>query len=83
LKRLLPLAVIEVFVWLVLLLSTLIISKVAFAIDFGDLDLVHRAATNVARVFVSGLVVLIWLLVWKKVTDFYFWRTVGRRGASS
>ena len=82
-KNLLPLAAIEVFVWLVLLLSTLLISKIAFAIDFGNLDMAHRVATDVARVFASGLIVLIWLLVWKKLTDFYFWRTVQRRRASS
>lgn len=78
-RRLLPLAAIEVFVWLVLLLSTLVISKVAFTINFGNTSITQRIATQTTRVLVSGVIVLIWLLIWKKLTDFYFWRTVARR----
>ena len=81
-RRLLPLAAIEVFVWLVLLLSTLLISKVAFAINFGNASITQRIATEATRVLISGIIILIWLLIWKKLTDFYFWRTVARRMAT-
>lgn len=82
-KRLLPLATIEVFVWSVLLLSTFLISRVAFMINFGNTNVVYRIATETARVLVSGTIVLIWLIVWKKTTDFYFWRTIARRGSNA
>jgi type VI protein secretion system component VasK len=82
-RNLIPLAAIEVFVWLILLLSTFLISKVAFAISFGDATLIQRVATETARVAASGVIILIWLLVWKRVTDSYFWRTVSRRKATA
>jgi len=76
LKRLLPLAAIEVFVWLILLLCTLLISKLAFSINLGNATIVQRVATQVARNMLSGVIVIMWLVIWKKLTDFYLWRTL-------
>lgn len=76
-------AAVEIFVWAILLLSTLIISKVAFAINLGPETLVGRIATEALRVLVSGAIILVWLLVWKKVTDSYFWRTIKHRKATA
>jgi hypothetical protein len=81
-KRLLSLIAIEVFVWATMLLSMLLISKVAFQITLGSDTLAARTATQVARVLVSGTIVLIWLLVWKRITDQYFWRAI-RRGKTT
>ncbi len=78
-KRLLTLVAIEVFVWTMMLLSMLLISRVAFGINIGTSSLAARITTQVARVLVSGTIVLVWLLVWKRITDLYFWRTIGRR----
>ena len=78
-RHLMPLAAIEVFVWLILLLSTFLVSKFVFSISFGNATLVQRVATGTARVVFSGAIILIWLFVWKKVTDSYFWRTIARR----
>jgi hypothetical protein len=78
LKRILPLAAIEVFVWLILLLSTLLISKFAFSINLGNATIVQRIATQVARNSLAGVIVISWLLVWKKVTDSYLWRALRR-----
>jgi hypothetical protein len=79
LKRLLPLAAIEIFVWAMLLLCTLLISRVAFEISMGTGSLIDRIATQTARVVISGVIILVWLLVWKRITDLYFWRTIARR----
>ncbi len=81
-KRLVPLAAIEVFVWLFLLGSTFIISKGAFAISFGTATLAESVATQTARVAASASVVLMWLLGWKKMTDSYLTRTLSRRRAN-
>ncbi len=81
-KRLLPLAAIEIFVWLFLLGSTYLISKGTFAINLGTATLVESVATQTARVVASGGVVLIWLLGWKKVTDWYLVRTLSRKRAN-
>lgn len=77
-KRILPLAAIEVFVWLILLLCTLLVSKFAFSINLGNATIVQRIATQVARNSLAGVIVVIWLLVWKKVADSYLWHALGR-----
>jgi hypothetical protein len=66
-------------VWLALLAVTFGISKGAFAISFGTTTLIARVATQVARVSVSAALVLIWLLAWKKVADYYLSRMLYRR----
>jgi hypothetical protein len=82
-KRLIPLAAIEIFVWLFLLGSTYVISKGAFAINFGTATLLESVATQTARVVASGGVVLVWLLGWKKVTDWYLVRTLSSKRSSA
>ena len=77
-KRLLPLVSIEIFVWLILLAVTFIISKGVFAISFGTATLIERVSTQVIRVSVSAGLVLMWLLLWKWVADYYLSRTVIR-----
>jgi hypothetical protein len=82
LKRLVGLATFEVFVWLLLLLCTLLISHAAFGINLGSDTLLERVLTQTVRLAVSGVIILGWLLAWKKATDLYFWRTVSRRKAT-
>ena len=77
-NRILPLAAMEVFVWLILLAIVFVISKGAFAISFGTSTLIARVATQVARVSVSAALVLFWLLAWKKVADYYLSRMLSR-----
>jgi hypothetical protein len=79
LRRLLPLAAIVVFVWTMLLLCMLIISRVAFEFSIGTETLLGRIVTQTVRVVVSGSIILAWLFVWKKITDLYFWRAIGRK----
>ena len=80
-KHLMPLVAIEVFVWLILLLSTFLVAKVAFSINFGNATIIERIATQVMRNFLAGAIVLVWLLVWKKITDSYLSRALGRQTA--
>ena len=81
-RRLLGLATFEIFVWSLLLLCTLLISHVAFGINLGAETFLERLLTQAARLVVSGIVILGWLLVWKKATDLYFWRTASRKKAT-
>jgi hypothetical protein len=82
-NRTLQLASIEVFVWAILLVITFVISKGAFAINFGTATVFARVATQVARVSVSAALVLVWLLTWKKVADYYLSRTLSRQRANA
>jgi len=77
-NRTLSLAGIVVFVWLLLLGITFIVSKGVLAISFGMATLVERIATQTVRVSVSALLVLAWLLSWKKVADYYLSKTLSR-----
>jgi hypothetical protein len=78
-NRILQLAAMEVFVWLILLAIVFVISKGAFEISFGTATLIARVATQVARVSVSAGLVLVWLLAWKKVADYYLSRMLSRQ----
>ena len=82
-KRILPLVAIEISVWLMLLAITFAISKIAFAIDFGTATLVDRIATQTARLSLSAALIVVWLVAWKRVADYYLARTLSRRLASS
>jgi len=79
LRRFLSLAAIEVFVWLILLVCTFLISKVVFAISLGVETVVQRISTAVIRILMAGVIAVFWLVLWKKLTDFYFWRRVTRK----
>ena len=82
-NRILPLVAIEVFVWFVLLLITFIISKGVIEINFGTATLVERIATQTLRLLVSGVLILVWLLAWKKVADLYLSKMLSRHGVSA
>jgi hypothetical protein len=77
-KRLLPLAAIEIFVWLILLITTLVISRGAFSISFGTATRIQLLVTEASRVLASGVLVLIWLVSWKKVADIYLQKELTR-----
>jgi hypothetical protein len=81
LKRIFPLATIEIFVWLFLLLCALLVSKVAYSINLGNANLTERIATQVVRNSLAGVIVIGWLLVWKRVTDSYLRRALRRQAA--
>ena len=66
-RRLIQLGAIEIFVWLVLLFTTLIISKGIFSISFGTRSIFESIATQVTKVLGTGILVLVWLISWKKV----------------
>jgi hypothetical protein len=68
----------EVFVWLILLAITFVISVGVFEISFGTATLMERVATQVARVSVSAALVLVWLTLWKWTADRYLSRTLTR-----
>jgi hypothetical protein len=82
-KRILPLAAIEVFVWLILLAIVFVISEDVLTINFGTATLVARVATQTVRVSVSAALVLLWLLTWKKIADYYLSRMLSRQRTSA
>jgi len=83
LRRLLPLALIEVFVWLMLLLGAFLFSRIVFGINFGTSNLLLTLINDGVRILVSGAILFGWLIAWKRMTDYYFWRTIERKKSTS
>lgn len=81
-RRLLPIASIEIFVWLILLVITLVISKRAASINFGTRTIVQLIVTEVIRLLASGVLILIWLVSWKKLADIYLRKELSRQTAT-
>jgi len=79
-KPLLPLAAIEIFVWVALIVCITVIGRAVFEITLGA-TLAERIATQTIRLVISSATVLLWLVSWKKITERYFWRAI--RGRSS
>lgn len=75
-RRLLPLAFIEVFVWLMLLLGAFVIARVVFEINFGTSTFILTLITDGVRTVVSAGILFGWVVAWKRVTHYYFWRAV-------
>jgi len=83
LRRLLPLALIEVFVWLMLLLGAFLVSRLVFGINFGTSNLLFTLINDGVRILVSGTILFGWLIAWKRMTNYYFWRTIERKKSTS
>lgn len=81
-KRLLPLAAIETFVWIALLVCVMLIGRIIFEISVGP-TLVERILTQFIRLGISVGAILIWFVSWKKITERYFWRTIRRSSNST
>ncbi|HUO41925.1 MAG TPA: hypothetical protein VMU35_03040 [Methylomirabilota bacterium] len=76
-KRLLPLAAIEIFVWAAMIVCVMVIGRLVFEISLGA-SLAERIATQTIRLVISSAAVLLWLVSWKKITERYFWRAIRR-----
>lgn len=76
-KRLVPLAAIEIFVWAALIMCVMIIGRLVFEISLGA-TLAERIVTQIIRLVISASAVLLWLVSWKKITERYFWRAIRR-----
>lgn len=73
--RVLALAGLVVFVCLSVTFGTFLIVKVVtFILPFSLTQL--RIVGDVLRVIVAAGLAYSWLLVWKRMTDWYFWRSI-------
>jgi hypothetical protein len=81
-RRLLPLAFIEVFVWLMLLLGAFLVSRIVFEISFGTPNLFLTLITDGVRISLSAAVLYGWLIAWKRITSYYFWHTIERNSTA-
>ena len=69
--------------WLMLLLGAFLISKVVFGINFGPSNLLLTLINDGLRILVSGAVLFGWLMAWKRMTNYYFWRAIERKKSNS
>lgn len=75
-NRVLSLIGIVIFVWLSLMLGLFIIVKYILELSIPLSGVVGGVATGIIRVVAAFSIAMFWLVLWKKMAEFYFWKNV-------
>ena len=65
-------------VWLSMLVGLAFIFGIVLPFNIPSKDWFSQFLTSVFQVGVSALLALLWLWMWKKLENLYFWRTVNK-----
>jgi len=76
LGRVLSLIAIIVFVWFSLLFGLFIIVKYILELSIPLSGVVGSVLAGVIRVVVASSIAMFWLILWKKIAEFYFWKNM-------
>jgi len=76
LGRVLSLIAIIVFVWFSLMFGLFIMVKYILDLSIPLSGVVGSALAGTIRVVAASSVAIFWLVLWKKVAEFYFWRNM-------
>jgi len=76
LGRVLSLITIIVFVWFSLIFGLFIMVKYILDLSIPLSGVVGSALTGIIRVVAASSIAIFWLVLWKKVAEFYFWRNM-------
>lgn len=74
--RVLSLIAIVVFVWFSLMFGLFIIVKYILELSIPLSGIVGSALAQIVRVVAASSVTIFWLILWKKVAEFYFWKNM-------
>ena len=80
-KRVFPLTLILISAWFYLIVSSFLILKILFELPFAYTG-VSRFVVEMARVGAGVIMFLVWFVVWKYITRYYFIKVMERRGIS-
>jgi len=78
LGRVLSLVFIIVFVWFSLMFGLFIIVKYVLELSIPLSGIVGSVLAGIVRVVAASSIAIFWLILWKKIADFYFWRNMRR-----
>jgi len=76
LGRVLTLITIIVFVWFSLIFGLFIIVKYVLELSIPLSGAIGSALAGIIRVVAASSIAIFWLILWKKVAEFYFWRNM-------
>jgi len=76
LGRVLSLIAIVVFVWFSLMFGLFIIVKYVLELSIPLSGIVGSVLAGTIRVVAASSIAIFWLILWKKVAEFYFWRNM-------
>ncbi len=75
-SRILSLVAIVISVWLSLIFGLFIIVKYILELSIPLSGVVGSVLTGIIRVVAAASIAMFWLVLWKKMAEFYFWKTV-------
>jgi len=78
LGRVLSLVSIIVFVWFSLMFGLFIIVKYVLELSIPLSGIVGSVLAGIIRVVAASSIAIFWLILWKKIADFYFWKNMRR-----
>jgi len=76
LSRVISLIAIIVFVWSSLMFGFFIIVNYILELSIPLSGVVGSALAGIMRVVAASSIAIFWLILWKKVAEFYFWKNV-------
>jgi len=76
LGRALSLIAIVVFVWLSLMFGLFTIVKYILELSIPLSGVVGSVVTGIIRVVAASSIAIFWLILWKKIAEFYFWKNI-------
>ena len=76
--RVLSLVSIIVFVWFSLMFGLFIIVKYVLELSIPLSGIVGSVLAGIIRVVAASSIAIFWLILWKKIADFYFWKNIRR-----
>lgn len=74
--RVLSLIAIVVFVWLSLIFGLFIIIKYILEFSIPLSGVVGSVLIGIIRVVAAFSIAMFWLILWKKMAEFYFWKSI-------
>jgi hypothetical protein len=83
LRRVLEISLIMLAVWGILMAELYLLLLVVVPIPNPRDGVLWLAVASAAKIAIGIASILAWLYCWKRVTELYFWRRVGRRGSAA
>ena len=74
--RVLSLIAIVIFVWLSLIFGLFIVVKYILELSIALSGVVGSVLTGIVRVVAAASIAMFWLILWKRLAEFYFWKNM-------
>jgi len=76
-RRVLDFVIILLFVWISMICGLWLINSWIIPLEIPGVE--KAFIVNIVQVVISTVLVLLWLLLWKRLASWMFWRAIGDR----